>query len=481
MRKRFEQQLSIGVIPIHKVKISLKSRDCATDLLAALQSLFIDAECNEKIFNILEDKITKGKKRTGRPGMDLWQIFVLAQFRLCLNISYDRLHYMANNDMLLRKIMGIEKGFGYEPLELEYQNIKDNVALLDEETIKKINDVIVEFGHEVYKKKETAALHLKTDCFAVESNVHFPTDYNLLWDCSRKCLDTVSLFLKKYPKIKGWRKIKDWYRECKGLMRDFGKASGGGGKNKEKRAKELARIYLKKVSVLSDKIKTTRDELPVNDHSDVILLISLERFMALLDKHIDLLERRVLKGEVIPHKEKLFSIFEEYTEWLTKGKLRPNVELGKKVMITTDQYGLITDYEVVDNTADSDLVQPLSERILEKFLVDSWSFDKGFWNKVNKELLRQNVANVIMPKKGKTNQEEKEEESSRSFVRLRNRHSAVESNINELEHRGLDRCPDRGYKNFRKYVGIAVGAYNLRRIGRKLREEAKTALLRAAA
>lgn len=51
---------------------------------------------------------------------------------------------------------------------------------------------------------------------------------------------------------------------------------------------------------------------------------------------------------------------------------------------------------------------------------------------------------------------------------LRNRHSAVESNINELECRGLDRCPDRGYNHFKRYVGLAVAAYNLRRIGQEL-------------
>jgi len=46
----------------------------------------------------------------------------------------------------------------------------------------------------------------------------------------------------------------------------------------------------------------------------------------------------------------------------------------------------------------------------------------------------------------------------------------VESNINELEHRGLDRCPDRGHGHFKRYVGLAVSAYNLRRIGQELME-----------
>ena len=51
--------------------------------------------------------ILKNKHKTGRPGMSLWQIFVLSQVRLCLNISYDRLHDLANNHALLRQILGI--------------------------------------------------------------------------------------------------------------------------------------------------------------------------------------------------------------------------------------------------------------------------------------------------------------------------------------------------------------------------------------
>jgi len=55
-----------------------------------------------RIFCILENKIMKGKKANGRPGMDFWQISVLAQVRLALHLSYDRLDSMANYDRLFR-------------------------------------------------------------------------------------------------------------------------------------------------------------------------------------------------------------------------------------------------------------------------------------------------------------------------------------------------------------------------------------------
>ena len=469
MRKRFEQQMTLGRLPISETKVPTKKRSGALPgLCAALKEIFITPRWNEKVFEILESKITEGKKRTGRPGMDMWQIFVLSQVRLCQNISYEELHDLANHHTMIRQIMGVESGFGYEKYKFGYQNIIDNVSLLDDETVRELNQVIVEFGHEVFKKKEGAALYLKTDSFVVESNVHFPTDYNLLWDSARKCLDVAGKFLNKYPEVPGWRKIRDWHNQMKSMMRTVGKTSSSGGKGKEQRVKQATHAYLRKAQALLDKLEVSKTSFPITDGADLVIMLELERFMELMNKHVDLLERRVIKGEEIPHEEKIFSIFEEYTEWITKGKLRPNVELGKKVAITTDQYNLIVDYRVMDHQSDSGIVRPLAERLISTFPVKSWSFDKGFWHKDNKELLKEHVEKVIMPKKGKCNKQEQAEEGQRYFKLLRNKHSAVESNINELECRGLDRCPDRGYPNFKRYIGLAVAAYNLRRIGQKL-------------
>jgi hypothetical protein len=246
-------------------------------------------------------------------------------------------------------------------------------------------------------------------------------------------------------------------------------ASKGGGKNKEIRQKAAVKEYLDGARKMSTKLHESKESLPQKTLKDINMSIQLDHFLQLMDTHIDLLERRILKGEKIPHAEKIFSIFEDYTEWITKGKLSPSVELGKKVMITTNQSNLIIDYLVMDHLSDSESVQDLCDRITEKIKnIKSWSFDKGFYSKKNKEYLAKVVENLIMPKKGKRNATETEEERAKSFKLWRNKHSAVESNVNELEHCGLDRCPDRGYKNFQRYIAMGVTAYNLRRIGKQL-------------
>jgi hypothetical protein len=154
MRKRFEQQLEIGVKPISETPVLLKSRDDIPALVMALLTIYKTPDYNKQVFNILEDTIMKGKKKTGRKGLNLWQIFVLAQYRLALNIDYDRLHYMTEADSILRQLLGIETESGIEKRYISYQRIIDNIHLLDNNTLQKINDVIVEFGHkEVFKKK----------------------------------------------------------------------------------------------------------------------------------------------------------------------------------------------------------------------------------------------------------------------------------------------------------------------------------------
>jgi transposase, IS5 family len=273
MRKRFEQQLTIGSIPIFDTKIPTAKRSGALPgLCSALKEIFVTPKWNEKVFEVLENKILSENNKTGRPGMDLWQIFVLSQVRLCQNISYDDLHDLANNHNLVRQIMGVERSFGHERYMFSYQNIIDNVGLLDDESVKELNNIIVAFGHEVFKKKEEAALYLKTDSFVVESNVHFPTDYNLLWDSARKCIDMVTKFQEKYN-LPGWRKIKNWRSDLKNKMRALGKASVSGGKGKTDRVKESTRKYLAKAKALYGKLEKEKHNFPQTDIVDAIIFM----------------------------------------------------------------------------------------------------------------------------------------------------------------------------------------------------------------
>ena len=150
MRKRFEQQYSLGIIKIEDTQIDLQSRTAFTKLLLALKKLYTTPKYNGKIFRLLEQKIILPKQKTGRKGMNLWQIFVLAQTRMVKNISYDELYDLANHHSTLRQILGIATTWEFENIQLKYQNIVDNVKLLDNESRIQVTNATFSFVNNLF-------------------------------------------------------------------------------------------------------------------------------------------------------------------------------------------------------------------------------------------------------------------------------------------------------------------------------------------
>lgn len=306
----------------------------------------------------------------------------------------------------------------------------------------------------------------------LETNVHFPTDLNLALDASRKCLELCASYAQDYG-FTGWRKAKDWVKKVKTKYLKLTRIKKGGGANKEERLEQGVEGYLTRLREVEQKTQESLIAFREKGY-DLSRLLKIEKiqiFSGYLTKHIDLIERRLLEGEKIPHEEKMFSLFEPHTEWIAKGKARPNVELGHRLLITTNQHGMIVDSKVMEGTTDSEEVHDLIDRLKEQYGeggVASHSFDKGFYSAENKKKVGELSNLVVMPKRGKLNKEELQEETDKIFKKFRNAHSAVESDINCLEHHGLDRCPDKGLKNYKRYVELGVMAYNLHKIGNKI-------------
>ena len=420
------------------------------------------------------NRIMAGKQVTGRTGMDLWQILVLGVVRLGLDADWDRMEHIANYDTLVRQMLGVPAApWGEEDKRFGHQTLRDNVALLDDELLQQINAAIAAAGREVFAKKggaPVAALEIKVDTYVLETDVHFPTDLNLLWDAGRKCVDLVAGLRDSGYELPGWRKFKAWRRQLKACERAVSQIVHRGGPNKEARVKAAVRTYLAVGRELSAKVRQSL--LGLCDQAvGAARWERLAYFHGMLDQHLDLVERRLLKAETIPASQKVFSLFEPHTEWIQKGKQRPNVELGHRLLVATDQHQIIQDYDVLLQAAEVDQSLPVADRLLGRYgagSVASLSFDKGFTRAADRELLGLYVPVVVMPKRGKKNASETERENGKRFIALRHQHSAVESQINSLEHHGLNRCLVVGLDGYRRYVGCGVMSYNLHVIGREL-------------
>lgn len=486
MRHHYSTEPDLQIVPIEKIILPLRSRDELPPILAGLQWIWMHPTLQSQIFALLEKKILAGKKTTGRTGMDLWQILVLGVTRLGLDADYDRLEDLANHHTLLRQMLGVSATpWGAQAKVFAHQTLRDNVALLDEATLQEINALVAAAGREVFKKKENAPaepLRVKVDTYVLETDVHFPTDLNLLWDSGRKCVDLIEKFRDQLGyDLPGWRKAQDWRRRLKTLERSASKIVYGGGANKETRVRQSVREYLAAGRDLLAKVQQSLLEL-CGQMVDATHWEGLEYFQRMLAKHLDLVQRRLLNEEKIPASEKIFSVFEPHTEWIQKGKQRPNVELGHRLLIATDQHELVQDYHVPVGGADVDQSLPVADRLLGRHgagSIASVSFDKGFTREEDRQLLELYIPIVVMPKRGKKNAAESERESQKKFVALRRQHSAVESDINALEHHGLNRCLDLGLAGYQRYVGYGVLAYNLHVIGRELL--ARKRAMRAAA
>jgi hypothetical protein len=480
MRHAFQSQPELQIIPIEKIRLPLKSRDELPPLLAGLQWVWMHPTLKAEIFALLEAKILRGKQATGRTGMDLWQILVLGVVRLGLDADWDRIEHIANYDTLVRQMLGVPVDpWGQGAKVFGHQTLRDNVALLDDELLQQINARIASAGREVFAKKggaPLAALDVKADTYVLETDVHFPTDLNLLWDAGRKCVDLIEKYRDQFGyALPGWRKAKEWRRQLKNCERTASHIVYRGGPNKEARVKRAVRDYLAVGRDLCAKVQASLLGL-CDQPVEAAHWEALAYFHRMLDKHLDLVRRRLLQEETIPAHEKVFSLFEPHTEWIQKGKQRPNVELGHRLLIATDQHQLIQDYDVPVGEVDVDQSVSLADRLLGRYgagSLASLSFDKGFTRAQDRELLSLYVPEVVMPKRGKKNAVETERESGKKFIALRKQHSAVESEINSLEHHGLNRCLDVGMTGYLRYVGYGVMSYNLHVIGRELLARAR--------
>lgn len=478
MRRIQREQMKLGETAVSRIDLDVKSRDEIPKLLMGLRHIYCTPELRAQVFGILEGIIPKKtNKNNGRLGMDLWNILVLATLRLNCNWDYDKLREMADNHKTLRQMLG--HGIDEENKRYHLQTLKDNVSLLTPEALDRINQVVVQSGHTLVRKKKDELLRGRCDSFVVETNVHFPTDINLLYDAVRKVIELIGKASADVG-LTTWRQsrhnvrtVKRSYRSVQNLKRSTSKDAAKQAQT-EQRIKEAHQAYVALAGGFVDKAETSMREIRGTsmELKTEAVLLEIEGYIKHARRQMEQILRRVVGGEKIPHEEKVFSIFEPHTDWICKGKAGVPQELGLRVGIVEDQYQFILHHRVMENETDDKVAVPMIRATQERFPeFKICSLDKGYSSSENKTALSAMLNNVIMPKKGRLSHKNKEVESTEEFVRLRRKHSAVESAINALENHGLDRCPDHGIYGFKRYVALAVVARNLQRVGHLLQQK----------
>ncbi len=254
MRKIIEAQLKIGEQSIGDIQFDLSSRDEITKLLIGLQSIYCNPEICRPVFDALAGIVPDDvDPNNGRRGMDLWKILVLGTLRLNCNWDYDKLHEIANNHTRLRQMLN------HGPYDNDYQyalqTLKDNVCLLTPEVLDKVNQIVVNYGHKVAGKTDESKLAGSCDSSVTKTDVHFPTDINILFDAIRKMIVLI-MAISSIEGISLWRQGMLHIRNAKSLYR---------------KAQQLKRSSSK-----DETKKAQREQLIIDAHTEYIQLCTVD-------------------------------------------------------------------------------------------------------------------------------------------------------------------------------------------------------------
>jgi len=419
---------------------------------------------NPKIAQLAHNDITSGKRAdTGRKGMSGDQVVRVLLLKQIHNISYRELEFHLQDSIAFRSFARAPRTKPWT-----WTTLQSNIKRLRPQTLEQINRVLLQVANTAGIEK---GRKVRTDCTAIESNIHKPSDSSLLWDGIRVLTRLLREVKEKVPSANIHFTDHTKRARRRQFAIDF-PASGNKRKNHLlNNYKELLKVAGKTcgyVRTACEQLKA--DKLTPRSVGEVIASESLRlELSAKLDtmlRVIDQTTRRVLNDEKVPAAEKVLSFFETHTDVIVKGER--DVVFGHKMCLTSGASSLILDCFIEPgNPADATLVQPVLKRQIEIYAQPprQASFDGGFASAENLRVAKEELGaqDVAFHKKCGL----KVEDMTRSksiYRRLRNFRAGIEGIISALKGRGMNRCTWRSQdslESFRSYVWGCVLAFNL--------------------
>jgi IS5 family transposase len=295
---------------------------------------------------------------------------------------------------------------------------------------------------------------LRTDSTVVETDIHYPTNNSLIWDC----IKTSHRLLKKLEETGEIRKVRNYRKQ--GKKNEF---KINNTKKKEKR-EELFKKQLKLFRMSINQVKKVVGEIIVGTDLGILSILSeLKGLLPKMEKVYDISYRHELLGESVPNGEKIFSIYEEHTDIIVKGSRE--VAFGHKVNLATGRSNLILDCEITDgNPKDSTLYEGVLERVRNDYGIRPRDMvtDGGYASLRNQEKAKEyGIVNIVFNKM--VGSLKNVVSSVQMETRLKKWRSGIEAVVSNLK-RGfhLFRCEWKGRDHFDAKVLWSVIAYNIR-------------------
>jgi len=306
------------------------------------------------------------------------------------------------------------------------------------------------------KKCDVDVTQIRVDSTVIESNIHYPTDSSLLWDSYRVLSRLLRRVRSEAPELCPHRfhdkKAKKDLVYVNRYMRSGSSARKREAKRRFRRLHEAV-CRLRSIARPLPKLLIGSGNLVLRGLGE-----ELKHYLPLTKTVCDTAKRAGLKGETVPASDRIFSIFEEHTELIKRGKSRKPVEFGHAVWLAQSRSKFITDYEAMEEKIeDTELLEDITRRHKASFrkYPEGITADTGF-RAVPKEMAKveKHVGTVAVPGRGQ----------SRAKIDTCWHHfrAGIEGSISVLKRAfRLSICMYRGFKSFAAAVGMAVFCHNL--------------------
>ena len=387
-----------------------------------------------------EDITVFGRKDT--PTVE--QIVRAAIYKELKGYDYRELEYAQSDSRICATFIKLD-----ERTPFCFQTFQKYISRIKEDTLHKvlveIVKIAVDEGYEDISK-------IRQDSTVVKSNIHYPTNNSLVWDCiheSHRLLSHLKDEVRSLSFIDYTKSAKSTYFKINVT------------KSKDKQVdlfnKQLI-TFTKAINQVSNIVKKKFEGFKA-----YILVCELEELIPIMEKVYKITYRKQIQGESVPNSQKLFSIYERHTDIIVKGGRE--VLFGHKVNLATGKSNLIIDCHIPKgNPSDTTLFKPTIDRVIENYGItprDS-STDGGYGSISNSEHCKsKGIVNIVFNKVVGSLQNIAS--SLKMETMLKKWRSGIEAAISNLK-RGFDLrvCTWKGFNHFKAKVMWSVLAYNIR-------------------
>jgi IS5 family transposase len=436
---------------------------------------------DEKLLNLAYEALvrrhpkSRTRGRLGAPAEIVLRMLLLKHIR---NWSFDVVEREVRPNLLYREFTRVYAGKVPDSKSLGRQALA-----LGPEVIEQIHQRLVELAVE---NKVVQGRKMRVDTTVVETNIHYPTDSSLLGDGNR----VLTRLMKKVTALAGsvGTKMRDRSRSVKLRVLDIARAARSKVPQSQEKLKQAYRKLLDATGRVVGQAKRFSKEIAegVKRSTDFMKQAALEGLRKEIDTMLPRVKQviqqtkaRILGGDT--HAAgKLFSIFEESTEVIRKGKAGKPNEFGKMVKVQEAENQVVIAFEVYDQRpSDSDLLIPAIEVHEQRMgrIPDLAAGDAGFYSAKNVAKAQQaGVKRVSVPSRSTKSATLKREQKKRWFKKGQKWRTGCEGRISVLKRRhGLNRCRYKGTRGMKRWTGLGVIADNLINIGKAIDKQRQSA------